>query len=400
MKQAFYLLSALTLFSNVLNSQDSLKTKQPGKDPFKTEFSKGLKYEAADSTYSVKVGFRFQNLMILETTDKDPKNIEGKAMVRRARLKFDGFAFSPDIVYKIELGLSNSDISNPVPEGSNASNIMYDAVVKWKFAKNTALWFGQTKLPGNRERVISSQALQFVDRSNLNGEYNIDRDFGFQLHHEFKIGKMVIRDIYALSMGEGRNITATNFGGLDYTGRIEFLPFGKFTKGGDYVSSDIYREKTPKLSLAVSYDYNDAASKEKGQLGKFLKGQSDLQTVFADLMFKYRGFSVLAEYADKTGEHPLVYDTKGVENGKFIVGTGISIQSGYLFKNNWEIAGRYTEVNYDRIIHNNSTWMYTLGLSRYIVGHNLKVQSDISLIDKEFTAPHEIMFRLQMELAF
>jgi phosphate-selective porin OprO and OprP len=32
-----------------------------------------------------------------------------------------------------------------------------DAVAKWNFAENFSLWFGQAKLPGNRERVISSQ---------------------------------------------------------------------------------------------------------------------------------------------------------------------------------------------------------------------------------------------------
>ena len=38
----------------------------------------------------------------------------------------------------------------------------------WHFAKNWELWAGQTKLPGNVERVISSGDLQLVDRSLLN----------------------------------------------------------------------------------------------------------------------------------------------------------------------------------------------------------------------------------------
>src|SRR5690606_4415323 len=119
---------------------------------------------------SVKFGFRFQTLMLLHTTNDDPRNVVPQMMVRRARLKFDGFAWSPRIVNKTELAVSNNDMGNPVPAGMNAPNIVLDAVLKWNFAHNTYLWFGQTKLPGNRERVISSQNLQFADRSNLNAE--------------------------------------------------------------------------------------------------------------------------------------------------------------------------------------------------------------------------------------
>ncbi|WP_373517340.1 hypothetical protein [Pricia sp.] len=38
-------------------------------------------------------------------------NPEQNFLVRRARLKFDGFAYSPKLKYKLELGLSNSDLS-------------------------------------------------------------------------------------------------------------------------------------------------------------------------------------------------------------------------------------------------------------------------------------------------
>ena len=57
----------------------------------------------------------------------------------------------------------------------------------WNFHENFELWVGQTKLPGNRERVISSANLQQVDRSLLNSRFNIDRDFGFQLRHHFNL---------------------------------------------------------------------------------------------------------------------------------------------------------------------------------------------------------------------
>jgi hypothetical protein len=42
---------------------------------------------------------------------------------------------------------------------------------------------------------------------------------------------------------------------------------------------------------------------------------------------------------------------------------------------------------------------YTLGVSRYIVGNNLKVQSDVTYIDREL-ANGRIAIRLQFEIQF
>jgi hypothetical protein len=72
---------------------------------------------------------------------------------------------------------------------------------------------------------------------------------------------------------------------------------------------------------------------------------------------------------------------------------------GYLMKNNWEIAGRYTQVNPEAQTLNNNISQYTLGFSRYVVGHNLKVQGDISLT-QEASKENKMMFRLQTEFNF
>src|SRR5690606_37747261 len=127
-------------------------------------------------------------------------------------------------------------------------------VLKYNFYKNWWLWFGQTKLPGNIERVISSQLLHLVDRSNLNARFNIDRDAGFQLRYE--VDK--VRLISCISGGEVRNITEENSGGFDYTLRGEWLPFGPF-EGDEYSGADLEREPQPKLFLGLTYDYNDRA---------------------------------------------------------------------------------------------------------------------------------------------
>ena len=49
-------------------------------------------------------------------------------------------------------------------------------------------------------------------------------------------------------------------------------------------------------------------------------------------------------------------------------------------KNNWEIAGRYTNVNANDLYDNNDLNQYTIGFSKYVVGHNLKVQTDLVIL--------------------
>ncbi|WP_317175432.1 porin [Pontibacter cellulosilyticus] len=366
----------------------------------KSKFGKGLQFIAADSSFSLKFSTRFQ-MLYQGAINNSSEQLEDRFLIRRARLKFEGFAYSPKLEYKIELGLSNSDIGNDDPARfNNADNIILDAVAMWNFAPGWELWVGQTKLPGNRERIISSQKMQFVDRSLLNSRFNIDRDAGLQLHHTHTVGTAIVRESGSISMGEGRDITVNNAGGYDYTAKVEVMPFGEFEGGGAYVGSDIYREETPKLAIAAAYNYNDNASREGGQLGDFLSDQRDLSTVFVDYMFKYKGFSSMGEYANKSAPNgPVVLRTdEGAVEETFVTGNAFNIQAGYLFPSNWEIAGRYTTYNPDEVTSLNAQEQYTLGLSKYIVGHSLKVQSDVTLQDTP-GRENTFLFRVQMEVA-
>ena len=202
-----------------------------------TSFGKGLlNFVAKDSTFSVKFAPRFQvrSNSSWDYNGSGYDSPEYNFIVRRARLKFDGYAYSPKLKYKLELGLSNRDISGANQFNRNTPRYILDAVIMWKFAKNWELWAGQTKLPGNVERVVSSGNLQLIDRSLLNSRFNIDRDLGIQLRHKSTLGSgVILREKFAISQGEGRNVTEGNEGGLQYTARLELLPFGAFKSKGD-----------------------------------------------------------------------------------------------------------------------------------------------------------------------
>ena len=354
-----------------------------------TKFGKGMiNFTAKDSSFSIKFAPRFQ-VRSISSWDHDGNQYESPEhnfIVRRARLKFSGFAYSPKLKYKIELGISNRDISGANDFNRNTPRIILDAVIMWNFAENFELWAGQTKLPGNVERVVSSANLQLVDRSLLNSRFNIDRDLGIQLRHKFNLGgDFLMREKLAISQGEGRNVSEGNIGGLQYTGRLEFLPFGEFQSKGDYIQAAIKREQTPKLMIGATYNYNQDAVRDRNGLGDYMFRsddslyETDITTVFIDTMFKYKGFSFMGEYASRSAENPIAIDLDGTPTGDVVLtGNALNLQAGYMFKSNYEIAGRFTTLDFDTVTGSDPQEQYTLGGSKYIVGHKLKVQSDLS----------------------
>lgn len=382
-----------------------------GQDITENKFGKGIiNVVAEDSSYSVKMNVRMQALFTSNwgITDDDDFGRddfgEGESafLIRRARIKFGGFAYTPRLEYKIELGLSNRDISGASPFTSNSPRYILDAVAKWNFYENFELWAGQTKLPGNRERVISSGSLETVDRSLVNSRFNIDRDLGLQLHHETSLGgDFIMREALSVAQGEGRNITTGNIGGYQYTARLEFLPFGDFA---DYEGADFAREEEPKLAVGVSYDYNNDAVKTRSNMGSYMITEdgffeTDITTFFLDAIFKYEGISAMAEYAYRDADEIFAVNPDNTLTGDAVnAGHGLNIQAGYLFPSNIQILGRYTNIDLEDSITEAVENQYTIGLSKYVVKHKLKVQADLSYLDMNLGLEDDLMFRMQLEL--
>lgn len=390
----------ITLFLCLITLSQAQEAIKPGK------FGKGiLNIVGQDSTWTMNVAARMQ--FLATANFQEGENGESNLLVRRARLKFGGYAFSPKLKYKLELGLSNRDISGASKYTSNAPRYILDAVIKYNFAKNLELWFGQTKLPGNRERVISSGNLQQVDRSLLNSRFNIDRDLGLQLRHKWNVSdNFVVKEIFSIAQGEGRNITTGNLGGHQFTGRIELLPLGNFTSKGDYSGSDQKREEKPKLAIGVTYDHNNNAVKNRSNQGSYMETdygyyETNINTLFVDFMYKHNGFSLMGEYADRDAADPYAKNSDGTLTGDEVqVGKGLNFQAGYLFASDWEVSGRYTNIELNKSITGKVPEnQYTLGLSRFIVGHKLKVQTDISLLQKD-GSNDSWMYRLQFDIHF
>ena len=347
---------------------------------------KGIKFKTNDDSFYLKFRTRAQVRWDFNNTPND-NTYTNKASVKRARLKFDGYFLNKNLRYKIEYDV--------------VKGYVRDAVIKYKTG-DFDIWFGQAKLPGNRERVTSSANLQTIDRSVFNGGYNLDRDIGFQLHHSFNIGNVYIKDMYAVTSGSGI-IDIKKTSGVNLTGKLEIQPFGKFKNKNDYKGSDIYREETPKLAFAMYINYNMGANKSGGTVGlPILNREADLLNHGGDLTFKYSGFSVLAEAGTRvvTDGDVVLYDPiTGEVVNSFYTGYGANLQSGYVFKNNWEIVGRYSFTNPTNIDIGRDITDYTIGVNKFIIGHAFKLQADVTYRETEGRSDSYIA-RLQLEFQF
>ena len=120
--------------------------------------------------------------------------------------------------------------------------------------------------------------------------------------------------------------------------------------------------------------------------------ENTLQALQADMIFKYKGISSLIEYANTNGQ-------KGISG--YNTGSGFNAQIGYLFKSNYEIAGRFTTITpYETTSKLKGENQYTLGASKYIVGYKLKIQTDATLQQLEGVSDPNLIYRLQFEMQF
>jgi hypothetical protein len=401
LKAKQFILILCVIFSSFLKAQEVSDTK----------FGKGMiNFIAKDSSFSVKfaprIQSRYQGQWDYDGEEYDEANLN--FIVRRARLKFGGFAFTPKLKYKMELGLSNRDISGASIYNRNTPRYILDAVIMWNFHENFELWAGQTKLPGNIERVVSSANLQLIDRSLLNSKFNIDRDMGVQLRHKTKWGgNFITREKFSISQGEGRNITVGNLGGLQYTSRLELLPFGEFSSKGDYSQGDLKREKSIKAMFGFTYDINNNAVKNRSNMGSYMTQsngglfETDISTVFIDGVIKYNGFALTGEYASRNADTIEALEADGRTKTGAVVGAGsaINFQGSYLLKNNLEMTLRYTNVDFKEVTRLSDLQQITYGISKYVVGHSLKIQADLTFSQSDATRDY-VLFRTGFDLHF
>lgn len=347
-------------------------------------FKKGIGITSPDSIYQLNIRFRMQNRATYNLNDNNVSSMDFQ--VRRLRLRFDGYVGSPKFQYTIQLGFAPGDLGGTVTANENLK-IIRDAVIWYQPNARWNFGFGQTKLPGNRQRLNSSGALQLTDRSINNAEFTIDRDFGVQIHqlnmhkdhfsYNFKA---------SLSQGEGRMFAKNDDLGLCYTGKIELYPFGAFSSGGEYFEGDLKRETSPKLMISGAYSFNNKAKLSNGQLGNQLYEKKDLHGIFGDLILKYKGFAFMTAYMARNTANPVTMDVTSNNIRYVYAGQGIDFQTSYITKSFFEFIFRYSYQKVNTKIHNYAPNIsqYSVGVTKYFWEHQFKVQLELTYENKYY----------------
>jgi len=385
--------------SVALYAQDSIRISKVKLPIF--SFKNGLGITTPDSLFSINFRFRIQSRVgYISKSDRDFTPEEFDFRVRRIRLRIGGFIYTPRLTYNIQLSFSRADMDWDV---SQVPNVLRDAMIAYEFPKGFTIALGQGKLPGNRQRVVSSGELQFADRSIVNNALTLDRDFGIFVNYTNHA-----RDCYfvlktAISSGEGRNILKTDKG-LAYTGRFEILPLGQFTDKGDYFEGDLVCESKPKLSLAGTVHYNHLALRTQGQLGTYLYAPRSLFSVMADGVFKYKGWALSSEFLYRHTDSAITVNSSNAVRYVY-AGMGSNTQLSYCSKQMFELAARYSILIPEKQIagYEKLKSQYAICLSKYFMKHKLKVQTDFTYerqddADTRKNLHNDFQWRFQVEL--
>ncbi len=354
---------------------------------------RGITVRSADDRASMTIRARIQTRATVADTEPDETPATSEVLVRRARLVLLGNAAGPAFTYYVQLSFANLD---------NEADLrlpLRDAYVTWSGRRDLNVRVGQMKVPFSRQRVVSSAALQMVDRSIVVSELNLDRDVGIQVFSKDLLGVGRLGYAVGLFGGEGRNRVGRT-AGLLYTARLEAWPLGPFD---DYVEADVLRLDRVRLALGVSAGYNQHTNRPRSTIGTpYPTGDVDYRHVAADLTLKWRGWSVTSEMMHRQASGTVSPAMAGGAPLAARSGWGAYLQGGRVVATRWEVTGRFSHLVPDRGTDPTFTRAREMGagVSYYLHGHDLKVQGDYVRVTEPASGRTTQQGRAQLQLFF
>ncbi len=166
-------LNAVLVLAFMLGAPASSVAEEATKNPLglKGEYKNGFRLTTEDRRFSLRLfgalQFRYTYLRYDHRIKGNEEDYSGY-FTRRARLWWDGNAFSPNFTYYFHLQL----------EPQSAVNL-HDAWIAYKVDDLLTVGLGRNKVPYGTEFLASGFTNNFVDRSILSGETDINAGGGF-----------------------------------------------------------------------------------------------------------------------------------------------------------------------------------------------------------------------------
>lgn len=290
---------------------------------------------------------------------------KGSFRIRRAKFKLEGWFYKPWLQYETQMNWPDASTAQP-------NRFVEDANINWDVTKGRQklmVRFGQFKAPYGRQQLTSSGSQQFVDRAETDARYNPGRETGIALWGKTSDNKLEWRAM--ASNGNARSQALNDNTKFLYSARVMWQPsgavaLGTWASGALWAEGDLDTSDRPFFAVAGNFLKNDKSFATTA-------GDTDDTQWSADVIFKRRGFGVLAEYHYKNAKP---------ETGAEFKDKGWMGQASYAFKSRtgpaafWEIAARYGEIDPSSLRGGDKRKEVGGALNYYYNRHNLKVQAD------------------------
>lgn len=347
----------------------------------------GFYVESADEFMGFRISTRLQQQASFSAPLSYNDALQPSFLMRRARIRVHGYFFEKKLTYFVQTQMDKGNF------------LLSNAEFRWKATDNLQINMGQLWPAAGRQFRTPSEAFQMVDRSPVSRFFWPNYDIGILGQYQFEAGPSLFKTYLSITHGEGMN-KPTAAGGMAYTGRLEWLPFGAFKKGGDYRESDLAREETPKLSLGSAYYHNQDAYMVIGGNGTSQLWQNranNISALYVDGVFKYDGFSLLAEYALREVDNEIIESNNALTYSQLAGGQGFSIQGGTFISDRTEPTFRFSYLDPNngiqaarsKFLQQNT---YSLGLNHFIRGHHLKIQLELNLVNEEYQQANDVTY--------
>lgn len=359
-----------------------------GGGPVAYKQGEGFTFTSPDRKYQGSIG----GFMQLRYTFTDPDHADNtpargvqdssKFEMSRVKLFFNGYSLTPDLTYKFQLNISQSNILSTGKE-------IEEAYLNYRIADWAQLRFGQDKVPFARQFLVSSANQQFVDLSHVATAFAPGYDAGLLLHGRVAGGLLTYNAGVFGGSGQG---TVASGNDNAVSARIALNPLGDMR----YVEADVDGTDKPLFSLGVNY-YRDTVKNgstnnlnlfsSSGWLGlgiplmppgaQFAGAEKlEVSTFGYDAAFKWRGLYAQAEYFTGRAE--------GKSSHNALRALGGYGQAGYfVLPGTVELVARYAYLDPDHDVANDHWVETTGGINWYFNRHSLKLQLDYSDIHKQ-----------------
>jgi hypothetical protein len=380
---------------------------------FVVQQGKGLTVTSADQKFQATFRSRIQ------LRDAFAHNADGstnEVNVKTLRFTAQGYALVPELKYTVQLAFGTGDFDK------DSSSPIFDAFLEYVKLRDLNVRVGQYFVPFDRARTIREFALQFVDRQLVVRELTLDRDVGIMLSSQDLAGLQgKLGYNLFVGSGDGRNRVADRNNpksgpqkpGVLLIGRGVLRPMGPFD---DDHEGDLERSPTPHLALGIGAGYNLNTSRPQSTytthyaVQAFQTGTFNYVHAAADVVFKWRGFSLLSEVllrdANKRSHTATVAGEELQEFSR--EGYGYFVQAGQMVSDKLELTARWDDLYAKKgtdpalvSLAQTQGRQAGAGINYYFNKHYLKLQTDyFAIFGTENTDNIRHSFRVQMDASF